>query len=269
MGMLRVIDWIIPSFSNWLSNKTVRKKIEKEEGLDRPSVKEPLNKLSVEALEKLYNADKLAKDKLEDKAKTNVIGVTISVTLIMGAYSLLQNISDKYGVGFLYITAFVLFVCSVIYMLAAGTHAIHVLTAENTFHTVSLALDNDLLKEDLDRQIGLNRARNTLRNNYVFTSYECIRNALICLFAVMVIAIMPTRDQAHKYAPVQQGNYFLSAEAMQSVFNGIDLSVVTDFIESQPSKEGVTATIDESDKLFVKYSIGDGEVIIYLIEPYD
>lgn len=269
MGMLKVIEWIIPSFSNWLSNKTVRNKIEKEAGLDRPSVKNPLDQLSIETLEKLYDADKLAKDKLEDKAKTNVIGVTISVTLIMGAYSLLQNISEKYGVGFIYITAFVLFVCSVIYMLAAGIHAIHVLTAENTFHTVSLALDNGLLKEDIDKQIGLNRARNVLRNNYVFTSYECIRNALICLFAVMVIAIVPTRDQAHKYVPVHQSRYYLSAEAMQSVFDGIDLSVVTDFIESQPSKEGVKAAIDENNKLFVKYSIDGGEVIIYLIEPFN
>jgi hypothetical protein len=267
--MPNVLDSIIPSFSNWRSNITVRKKIEKVEGLDRPSVRDPLEKLSIEALEKLYDADKLAKDKLEDKAKTNVIGVTITVTLIMGAYSLLQNISIKHGVGIIYTIAFALFVCSVVYMLAAGIHAIHVLTAENTFHTVSLALDGDCLKEEYDKQIGLNRARNTLRNNSVFTSYECIRNALICLFAVMVIAIVPTHNRTHESASALHTDCFLSGEAIQSIADGIDLAVVTAFIESQPLKEGITTAIDENDKLFVKYSIDDGKVIIYLIEPYN
>ncbi len=263
----KVIELIMPSLSNWRYNKVIRQKIHKEEGLDTPSATVPLAKISKEKLEQLYDRDINAKEKLEDKAKTNVIGITVSVTLIIGAYSLLQSIFKNHGLGTVYWIAFSLFVVAVIYMLAAGIHAIHMLTAENTIHTESFEIDDELYKRDLDRKIGLNRARNTIRNNYVFTSYECIRNSLLCLFVVMVIAIVPVQKDSHTHESSWQGSYFLSADAMRTIHNGIDSSVITAYIEDQPQKEGTVAVVDEKDKIFIKYSIDGENGIIYMIEP--
>ena len=264
-----MIECVFPSLSNWLYNRRVREKIEKEANLDTPNAKvSPVN-LTKESLKELYDNDLHIKDKLEDKAKTNVIGVTISVTLIMGAYSLLQNISERHGIGALYCVAFALFVCAVVYMLAAGIHAIHVLTAENEIYTASFKPEDDQYNmEDLNKVIGLNRAKNTLRNNYVFTSYECIRNALICLFAVMLIAIIPVQNCKDKAEYGRYENYYLSSNAMQTIHDGVDLPTVTDYIESQPRSENTFNVVDDKDRLFIKYTIEADKTIIHLIEPY-
>lgn len=266
--MMKMIEWIMPSLSNYWINKSVRTRILDVATSDIPRTENQLEHLSKEELEKLFDVDITVKDKLEDKAKTNVIGVTISVTLIMGSQVLLQNITEKYGVGLLYGVALALFVCAVVYMLAAGIHAIHVLVAENETYTPSLELEGDLYKKDLNKQIGLNRAKNTLRNNYVFTSYECIRNALICLFSVMIIAIVPTRNLENESISARHGYYSLSVDAMQSLLDGVDLSVVKDYIEAQPEKEDVITVVDDKDRLLIKYSIEGDEVVIYLIEQY-
>ena len=152
-------------------------------------------------------------------------------------------------------------------MIAAGIHAIQVLIAENTIYTASLEIDDELYKNDLNKKIGLNRARNIIRNNYIFTSYECIRNSLLCLFIVMVIAIIPVQKDSHTPESSWQGSYYLSADAMRTIHNGIDLSVITAYIEDQPQKDGTVAVVDEKDKIFIKYSIDGENVIIYMIEP--
>ncbi len=266
--MMKVIEWIMPSLSNYWINKSVRTRILDVATSDIPRTENQLEHLSKEELEKLFDVDITVKDKLEDKAKTNVIGVTISVTLIMGSQVLLQNITEKHGVDLLYGVALALFVCAVMYMLAAGIHAIHILVAENEIYTPSSELKGDLYKKDLNKQINLNRAKNTLRNNYVFTSYECIRNALICLFAVMIIAIVPTHNRDNESISARHGYYSLSVDAMQSILEGVDLSVVKNYIEAQPKKEDMITVVDDEDKLLIKYSIEGDEVVIYLIEQY-
>ena len=267
--MIKIFEWLLPSLPNWQMNKKIRKKIEENNGINKPSEKVSIEKLTNDQLEKIYETELAAKDKFEDKAKTNVIGVTISVTLILGAYSLLQNIMEKHGIGSLYIIALVLFVISVIYMLAAGVHAIHLLVAENTIHIPSIGLVGNEHINDLDNTIGLNRARNLIRNNYIFTSYECIRNALICLFLVMVIAIIPFHSNDRKTEPAHLENYYFSSDAMQSITNGADLSIVQNYINTQPPQKGIISVVDEKDRLFIKYSIDDdNNIIVYLIEPY-
>lgn len=263
--MLTVIEKLLPSIANWRINKKVREKIENREHLNLPSEESSIEKLQDDELNELFESDLRWKDKLEDKAKTNVIGVTISVTLIMGAYVLVQNISDKFGMTSAFWIAFCLFVLSVVYMLEAGVHAIHVLTAENIVYYPKAGLEGEEKKKEIDLQIGLNRAQNTLRNNYVFTSYECIRNALVCLFVVMVIAIVPVNKQKESVAAYVHGIYYYSAQAMSSIANGIDKNKVESFIDTD-IKDGEYSVVDQKDGLFLKYSISNGNVTVYLVE---
>lgn len=264
--MLRVIEAILPSVANIQSNNKVKQKIKNEQNLDFPSKNVDLAAVTINDLQQIYDFDKSIKDKLEDKAKTNIIGVTISVTLIMGAYSLIQNVISKHGYSFLFWIAFCLFILSVIYMLAAGISSIHVLTAENVFHIPEIGLTDDEKKKDYDKQIGFNRARNTIRNNYVFTSYECIRNSLVCLFAVMVIAIVPAYTKNVNQSK-QQGFFFFSESAMESIANGINRQDIEDTI-NQDRTNGEHTVINEDSRLFIKYSVDEDQVIVLLAEQY-
>ncbi|WP_295091066.1 hypothetical protein [Ruminococcus sp.] len=260
----------IPSIAKWSCNKKVRKKIEIEQGLSCPSAFEDIKKIDPNVLKNVNEKEIEIKGKLEDKAKTNVIGLTISVTLILGAFSLLQNIYGKLGSGFLYWIAFSLFVLSVIYMLSAGLNVIHVLIAENTIHVPALAKDGEEHKKDLDKQIGLNRARNTIRNNYVFTSYACIRNSLICLLLVMIIAIIPIQTKkTNNLASSTYNNFYYSEAAMDSINNGVDRLKVELFISSQPSQEGTHSVVDSANKLYLKYFESNDTVNVIIIETYE
>lgn len=266
--MWKVIEELIPSIANYCSNKKIRNKIKKKDDLDFPSKDAILENITIQELKNLYDSDLRWKDKLEDKAKTNVIGVTISVTLIMGAYTLIQYISSKFGNSVLFWIGFALFILSVAYMLEAGIHAIHVLTVENVIYYPTPGHEEEELKNNLNLQIGLNRAQNTLRNNFVFTSYECIRNALICLFVVMVIAIMPIQENSADITSYKHGNYFYSGEAVTSFATGVEKEKVEAFIDTNIT-DGDYSVVDQADNLFIKYSISNGKVTVFLIEPLD
>ena len=263
--MLRIIEAIIPSIANYQSNKKVKEKIKAQINLNCPSENIDLNTIALDDLQQLYNDNKDLKNKLEDKAKTNIIGVTIAVTLILGAYSLIQNITAKHHLSFFFWIAFSLFVLSVIYMLAAGIHSIHVLTAENEFYFPNVGLSDNDRKKDLDKIIGLNNAKNTIRNNYIFTAYECIRNSLFCLFAVMVIAIIPAPPKT--ISTMSQGTFFFSESAMESISTEVDKQVVEDYINKN-LQDGQYSVIDKNNQLFLKYTIKDNQIIVHLIEPY-
>ncbi len=266
--MWKVLEEIMPSIANIQASNKIKIKISQKRNLNLPSQETVIENLSKDDLNKLYNDDMRWKERLEDKAKTNVIGVTISVTLIMGAYSQMHNILDKFSTNIIFWLSFCLFVLSVIYMVASGIHAIHVLTAENIIYCPALGLNNEDWKKDLDLIIGLNRAQNTLRNNYVYTSYECIRNALICLFVVMVIAIVPVKDTKKQSQSYSHGNFYYSEQAMNTINGGIDRDVVESYISTN-LRNGEFSTIDQIDNLFLKYAVDNDNVIVYLVEPID
>ena len=47
------------------------------------------------------------------------------------------------------------------------------------------------VRVEYDRCITKNRTTNLIRNNTVFTSYECIRNSLVCLFVILLLSAAP------------------------------------------------------------------------------
>ncbi len=267
--LLDIISFFIPSVNMKASNKQIKKNIETQ-NLDYPSKTASLEKIDVDELKQIYDKDMEIKGKLEDKAKTNVIGITISVTLIMGSFSLLQNVSDKYGVDLLYWVVFSVFVLSVAYMLSAGLMVIHVLIAENAIFMPQLALEGEEEKKNLDKIIGLNRAQNTIRNNYVYTSYSCIRNSLVCLFIVMIMAILPIHMSAPNTAQSQiHNNFYYSEAAIQSIIDGVDKQYIESFIELQPRRDGNHSVVDTANKLYLKYSESNGAINVILVETYE
>lgn len=287
--MGKIFDAIFPMIANYRDNLKVRKKIHPTD--DEGNKIEPegiladienSNELDLKVLEDQYGETLRIKEKIEDKAKTNIIGISISITLIMGASGILSVVNDKYQLPILSWITFALMVVSIAYMLTAGILVIRLLTNENEVYVVnlnSLILGEEILRDDYDKCISQNRNKNTIRNNYLFTSYECIRNSLICLFAILLLTAAPLSFQSEekndnllKFSQVY--SFMYSSDAVDyikksNVQNDVENSILNVIGKSEtndmPQTFGIVA---EHSKLFIKCNVIGKTVEIILIEPY-
>lgn len=286
--MNKVIDLVFPMISNCQVNAKLRKKIhpKDENGQDI----EPESILSIENSD-LINLDILkgwydetfkAKEKIEDKAKTNIIGISISITLIMGASGILSVLNNKYLSPAVSWVAFVLIVVSIIYMLTAGILIIRLLTDENEIYMVTLselALGGEILRDQYGKRISQNQNKNVIRNNYLFTSYECIRNSLVCLFVILILTTIPINlksEDISDNALYQSETYsilytssavdYIQKHDAQSIVERSIFEAV-ERIEKNNNAQAL-GIIDEKNHLFIKFRIIDDSIEILLIEPY-
>lgn len=156
--MNKVFALAFPMFENYRANSKIRQKIflAGDNGAITEQEKvlrdiEALNDDKLDKIEELYDETFKAKEKIEDKAKTNIIGISISITLIMGASGMLSTLNNKYPVSVLQWTAFVLMLAAIIYMLSAGILVVKILTNENEVYKVelkSVGLGGDVLEKD-------------------------------------------------------------------------------------------------------------------------
>jgi len=221
--MGEILDNIFPTIANHKANKVLCKKMhplnDGGENTGPTGVQcyiDNADELSIETLKERYVDTFKTKDKLEDKAKTNVIGITISITLIMGASGTLSTLNRRFPSLVLSWITFALVVVTVVYMIIAGLLAIRMLIGENEIYIVelnSLASGGTALRDDYAKCIFMNQIKNTIRNNYIFTSYKCIKNSLIVLFVVFILMVIPVNalnannDKESKYSP--QSYFFL------------------------------------------------------------
>lgn len=196
----KVFDLIFPFVACFLDNQTIKQKQSSRNILD--DIDNP-DAISIDTLKSRYSDAMYQKDKLEDKAKINVVGISIAISLILGASNFLTVVSNKYPCSiFSWVLSytlftwiiFILFVFAVSYLLIAGIVAIEVLIKENKVFTIDLkyfAANTADLRQNYGKRISENDFQNLIRNNIIYTSYECIRNALICLFILLVFLAMP------------------------------------------------------------------------------
>lgn len=284
-----LLDAVFPMVANYRANKVVRKKIhpKNENGEDIEPVGilsfiENADNLSLEIIKEQYNETFLQKEKLEDKAKTNIIGVTISITLIMGASGVLSTLNEKYPSPIFSWILFLLIMLSVAYMVTAGILVIRLLNNENVVYKVklsSLAADELRLRDDYDKCISQNQNQNIIRNNYIFTSYECIRNSLICLFAILILIALPTNSLSKETEETltyssQLYSFMYSSSAVDYVkMNEIRMAVedaIIDTIEDIAPRDlsKTFGIVDDNSRLFIKFEVNNKSINVLLIEPY-
>lgn len=287
--MNKVIDLVFPMISNYQVNADLRKKIhpKDENGQDiEPesilSYIENSDLINLDILKGWYDETFKAKEKIEDKAKTNIIGISISITLIMGASGILSVLNNKYPSPAVSWVAFVLIVVSIIYMLTAGILIIRLLTNENEIYMVTLselASGGEILRDQYGKRISQNQNKNVIRNNYLFTSYECIRNSLVCLFVILILTTIPINLKSEDISD----NALYQSETYSILYT----SSVVDYIQKHDAQSIVERSIfeaverieknnnaqalgiiDEKNHLFIKFRVIDDSIEILLIEPY-
>lgn len=284
--MNRIIEIVFPMYTNHVVNIKVRSKINNFIEKQQHSSKNDLTEsVRAEVFKEQYLDTFKIKDKLEEKAKTNVIGVTIAITLIMGASGVVNTIYGKFSTPLIKWITFGLLSAAVIYMIAAGLLGIKVLITDNKMFFVNLqtfAASDQALSEEYNDCTYLNKNQNIMRNNSVFTSYECIRNSLFCLFLILMLVSIPiktptnTETQGHTLfnSSYRQYEFFYSAAAVDFIKSNDIQDVVQNTIISNLNinKDKITPSTeigiaDYSNKIYIQYSYTYSKVNVLLIEP--
>lgn len=194
--MNRIFDIIFPFHANCKANSIIKSRMRPNDEIEESVIPSGVlqrvdcpDNIRNEVLEDLYEQTFKTKDKLEDKAKSNVMGITISVSLIVGSTKLLSYVNSEAE----RLCIIILLIISVFYMIVSGWLVIHMLIDENETYVIklnSLAEGGGSLRADYDQCILLNQYKNLIRNNYLFASYACIRNALISLFIMFLLIVI-------------------------------------------------------------------------------
>lgn len=215
------------------------------------------------------------KDKFEDKAKSNIISVTITVTLIMGSLTIIKEFMKSQNFFWVNYIAITLFVFAVFYMIMAGINAFSSLMDKNTVYLSKLN-ESDL--EEIEQAVTGNNYYNFIRNNLVNSSYRCIRNALICMFFVMLILI------ANQFEFTQNNKTVATFEPNAGIFYSSGVIDSDWFYEIKPKIEGFihnniivneldigveTGVIDLDNKVFIKLVKNiDNSIHVVLVEQF-
>lgn len=126
---------------------------------------------------------------LEDKAKSTLIAITISSTLIVSILKFLQDIRDNSV--FLTIVLLIIGFLSLSYMIVAGLISLHSIGEINT---VAIMYPEDYLLPEQEKKtqiadnIEYNYLNNLKRNNFMGISFKCMMVSISLLVVVYIIS---------------------------------------------------------------------------------
>lgn len=143
----------------------------------------------------------------EEKAKTNLVAITISVPITFGLIKPINDIYDKYNNVYLKVFLFLISILVVYFMLYGGVISLRVLMDKNIVYNVGLrelSEDEGSNKNIYGMYGELNEINNTIRNNSINTSYRCMKNSLILLSIIFLIGIMPLKFGSKEESQLQK-----------------------------------------------------------------
>lgn len=277
MKIKKILYAVFPSYGNKKANEVLRKKLSLQE--DSVALETPLDRaekpdtITAEQLKEQYNTALKQKDKFEDKAKATIICVTVSVSLMLGASGLLNTLSSRLALPIVQWGSYVLFLYAVLSMITAAVMDIKVLSSENTVFLVPLDTPVEDMRTAYNQYVCLNWAQNSIRNNYVYSAYECIRNALICLFIIMAVAVLPIQDSSkpssiHNASTIRNYSY---DESTIGALDKHDVQEIKNIIEMAASSMTISdgqvyCIVDNTNSLFIKFQANGDDFVILSIE---
>lgn len=199
--LLELPEEVFPFWGNYRDNKKLEDKIKKlskedERTLDLSSlsVAGDLSQVPLNFVIEAYNKSLERKVTIENKAKINVLGVTIFTSILTAVTKnvilLYSAINNEYMQFFFYISGII----TVFYIMVGGYFALKVLmTRMYIYLTVEKVriLPYDIQKNFYGKNIELNGYSNLIRTNYIYTSYQCMRNGLFIFFFLFIVSLWP------------------------------------------------------------------------------
>lgn len=274
-----IIGQVFPSISMRKANKQLKESINSMESQSNRAFMDNFDEIPTESFRQKYTEAFEVKNRFEDKAKTNVIGITIAITVIMGASGLTGSLISKYPSFILHWVSFALLLAAIFYLLVSGIAAIRVLFDENAMSTVDLpdlAADNVDTKEKYDDCTNRNINRNIIRNNIVYSSYICIRNALICMMLLFILVSIPLTTTKSK-----DGKIVVSSESSISYsstiiipdevdITDIDNCVIQDREARNSIDDGtIYSFVNINKNYYVQYKCLGSEIIVEKLFCFD
>ena len=267
-----IIGQVFPSVSMIKANKQLKEKINCAESQSNRAFMDNFDQIPIENFRQKYAEAFEVKNKFEDKAKTNVIGITIAITVIMGASGLTGSLISKYSCVALHWVSFIILLAAIIYLLVSGIDAIKVLFDENAMSTVGLpdlTADDVDTKEKYDDCTNRNINQNIIRNNIVYSSYICIRNALICMMVLFILLSIPlTTAKSKNDSIVVSSDSSISYSSTIIIPDEIDVTdinncVIQDREDRDSIDDGVIYSFVNTNKNFyVQYKCFGSEIIV-------
>lgn len=199
--VIDIKDNIFPFWGNYKSNKKIITKINTIYETDIESINlsnlncaGDLSRVPLEIVEKTYNDTLERKKTIEDKAKINVLGVTIFTSLVTALSTSIIKLYSVIGNNIIKYIVFIVGFAAIIYMLYGGILALEVLMNKNKIYLINedeQILNKRLRKKIYGKNIDLNGYSNLIRTNYITSSYQCIRNGLYILLIIFSIGLLP------------------------------------------------------------------------------
>ena len=183
-----MLGQIIPIIDIYKTNKSLRKKNGSTDTIDIP---DNIEHADMKYLEDDYKATIETKNRFEDKAKTIIAALTIAITLILNLSKIIDTIATKIPIPYFNYVIFILAILCILYMMVAGIMSIQVLIKENLLFSISLEDRTNKNKRVIFRATQQNINQNLIRNNIIYASYLSIRNSVICLLIIFILAIYP------------------------------------------------------------------------------
>lgn len=188
------LDSICPYSSNKKCERKIRerqKNILNTEEFDKKTkaeYRDVVKQHDVEKIAVIYEDALTAKGKLEDKAKSMTLAITVSVTLILGLIDKISTVFET--INFVLIRGLIasISILAIWYMIIAGLASAKVFLTDIMVYKID-DTDGNLLQQ-YQKNIILNRLSNIVRSNYIYTAYECLRNSLILLFCLFVFLVI-------------------------------------------------------------------------------
>ncbi len=284
--MLSIFNKLFPFVENGSFNKKITNKIEKLLKDEKELVHmEGYSNLKLDTLKDFYNDSFDIKNKLEDKAKLNIAGLTISISLILGLSTLIGKINESIDILWIRFAVVLMSAIALLYMILAGILSIAVLIKHNDVYKVKpydFTGDEEIQKRAYALNTELNVNKNIIRNNYIYTSYECIRNSFICLVIVFLVSILPmnafkdSNNSLDIAATINKNDRLIfSEDCIKSIaVNEVDdtkkkvqdiVERSKNYINEQEYGEKISIS-DEKQKMFIQLIKSKGGIIVTEVE---
>ena len=266
-----MLGQFIPAIDIYKANSNLRKK---NSDITKIVIPNNINQIDTKYLEDDYKATIETKNKFEDKAKTIIAALTIAITMTLNLSKMIEEAATKVQVPYFSYCVFGVAILSILYMLVAGIMSIQVLIKENILYPIPLEKRKE--KTSIYQATQQNINQNLIRNNIIYAAYISIRNSVICLLVIFILAVLPyqsTNDisslNSSDYAEIMYENNAVNW-LMNNSQKKIDWSEIIQYYNSSNAngtqkniydkKQGIAVTIGIQGETYIVSHI-QGDII--------